>query len=204
MESLYFRAKNKHFMKYKFMNHIFKAVSIFYFLFFISVIIAPELKSESVFQINNLDITNEISSRVSGNWEVTTEIIDPKEYYQKWKEGIETGNDWKPYYVPGNLSDIYPSPLPKGFTVFIKKEIVLPKDWNATHISLFIQRIWDRDRTYINGVKIGGLGKFESDDLKKEKLEKIFFKILLSLRNTVFKEMTDQTLLHSKFMETPT
>jgi flagellar basal body P-ring protein FlgI len=78
MESLYFRAKNKHFMKYKFMNHIFKAVSIFYFLFFISVIIAPELKSESVFQINNLDITNEISSRVSGNWEVTTEKIDPK------------------------------------------------------------------------------------------------------------------------------
>ena len=174
MESLYFRAKNKHFMKYKFMNHIFKAVSIFYFLFFISVIIAPELKSESVFQINNLDITNEISSRVSGNWEVTTEKIDPKEYYEKWKEGIETGNDWKPYYVPGNLSDIYPSPLPKGFTVFIKKEIVLPKDWNATHISLFIQRIWDRDRTYINGVKIGGLGKFESDDLEASFLFRIY------------------------------
>ncbi len=174
MESLYFRAKNKYIMKYIFLNHLFKTVFIFYILLFTSLGLVGELKSESIFQINNLDISNEISSRESGNWEVTSEKIDPREYYQKWKEGIETVKDWKPYYIPGNLADIYPTPLPKGFTVFIKKEIVLPKDWNATHISLLIQRIWDRDRTYINGVKIGGIGKFDSETLEGAFLFRIY------------------------------
>ncbi len=77
-------------MKYIFLNHIFKTVFIFYILLFTSLGLVGELKSESIFQINNLDISNEISSRESGNWEVTSEKIDPREYYQKWKEGIET------------------------------------------------------------------------------------------------------------------
>ena len=161
-------------MKYKFMNQFFKPFSIFYILFMISIFIVSDLKSESVFRINNLDISNEISSRESGNWEVTSEKIDPKEYYQKWKEGIETVKDWKPYTIPGNLADTYPTPFPKGFTVFIKKEIVLPKDWKATHISLLIQRIWDRDRTYFNGEKIGGLGRFDSDTVEASYLFRIY------------------------------
>jgi signal transduction histidine kinase len=174
MESLYFRAKNKHVMKYKFINLFFKSISMFYFLLFFCLITSIEIKSESVFTIENMDISNEISSPRSGNWEVTTEKIDPKEYYNKWKEGNEPKIDWKPYFVPGNLSDIYPTPFPKGFTVFIKKEIVLPKDWNSTHISLFIQRIWDRDRTYFNGEKIGGLGRFGSDTVEASYLFRIY------------------------------
>jgi signal transduction histidine kinase len=116
----------------------------------------------SIFQIQNIDIMNSLNSSNSGDWEVTDEELNPTDYYKKWVEGFEDTIYWKSYSVPGNISLLYPKHKKVGFKVFIKKEFTLPKDGPTKHISLYIRRISDRDRTYLNGVLIGKTGEFDT------------------------------------------
>ena len=94
------------------------------------------LFSESVFQINNLDISNNLNSKLAGDWQVSSEKIDAKEYFANWEKGFELVSDWKNYTIPGNLSTVYSVPFPKNFKVFLKKEIILPNNWSSSHFSI--------------------------------------------------------------------
>jgi signal transduction histidine kinase len=132
------------------------------------------LFSESAFIINNLDINNNLNSKFAGDWQVSTKKIDAMEYFVAWEKGIESVSDWKNYSVPGNLSSVYPIPFPKNFNVILKKEVFLPKTWNSSHFSLRLGEISDRDITYLNGIKIGSLGRFDDDSMQGERIIRIY------------------------------
>ena len=114
------------------------------------------------YQITNMDTLNQLSSNVSGNWDVTVEKINVSQFYQNWKEGNIENISWKTRLIPGNLSDLFTNPFPDGAIIYLKKEFFLPKDWNERQFSLYIERVSDRDRTYLNGVLIGSTGEFGS------------------------------------------
>ena len=132
------------------------------------------LFSESVFQINNLDISNNLNSKLAGDWQVSSEKIDAKEYFANWEKGFELVSDWKNYTIPGNLSTVYSVPFPKNFKVFLKKEIILPNNWSSSHFSIRLGEISDRDITYLNGVKIGGLGTFDDELMQGERIIRVY------------------------------
>jgi signal transduction histidine kinase len=132
------------------------------------------LFSESAFKINNLDINNNLNSQFTGDWQVSSEKIDPVEYFTSWDNGIETVSSWKNYSIPGNLTNVYPAPFPNNFRVLLKKEIILPKNWDSSHFSLRLGEISDRDITYLNGVKIGALGTFDDESMQGERIIRIY------------------------------
>ncbi len=129
-------------------------------LFFL---IKPIYSSETIFKIDSLDIINELNSGNSGKWEHTDQHIDIEMYYKSWLNREKDNISWRDYNVPGNLSESYSTPFPKGFSVIIKKEFILPENWGSHQISLFIRKLSDRDKTYINGYLIGSTGDFESE-----------------------------------------
>lgn len=114
------------------------------------------------FKIKNMDVLNELSSNTSDDWNVTESHIDTKQYYLDWKDAKIDNIPWKKGRIPGNLSGLISSPFPEGTRVYLKKEFILPDDWKTEHFSLYIERVSDRDRTYLNGELIGSTGMFES------------------------------------------
>ncbi len=132
------------------------------------------LYGDATFKISNLDLNNNLNSEFSGDWQVSTENIDPVEYFIAWEKGIEKVSDWKNYSIPGNLSSVYPIPFPKNFKVILKKEIFLPDSWSSSHFSIRLGEISDRDNTYLNGVLIGSLGKFDQDSMQGERIIRIY------------------------------
>lgn len=137
--------------------------SLLYKVLLLFFLIKPIYSSDTIFKINDLDMINELDSANAGKWELTDQQVDIDSYYKSWLNGEKDTISWKEYYVPGSISDYYPTPFPKGFSVIIKKEFVLPENWTSHQISLFIRKVSDRDKTYINGLLIGSTGEFESE-----------------------------------------
>lgn len=144
--------------------------------FYLSVISLPLsiFPTEPPHKIQNLDTMNELNSSEAGAWEVTDENKDPVQYSQSWLEGISETTSWKPYRVPGNLANSFPTPFSNEFRVLIKKEFILPESWNSTQFSLLIRRVSDRDKTYINGYLIGSTGIFGSKNPEAPFLSRIY------------------------------
>ena len=137
--------------------------SLLYKVILLFFLIKPIYSSETIFKINDLDIINELDSANAGKWELTDQQVDIDAYYKSWLNGEKDTISWKEYYVPGNISESYPTPFSKDFSVIIKKEFILPENWSSHQISLFIRKLSDRDKTYINGYLIGSAGKFGSE-----------------------------------------
>jgi signal transduction histidine kinase len=137
--------------------------SLLYKVILLFLLIKPIYSSEPVFKINDLDIINELNSANAGKWELTDQQLDIDSYYKSWLNGDKDIISWKEYYVPGNLSESYTTPFSKGFSAIIKKEFMLPENLSSHQISLFIRKLSDRDKTYINGYLIGSTGNFDSE-----------------------------------------
>jgi hypothetical protein len=134
----------------------------FSFVFYIALSVPTGLSlyADDTYRINDMAQITELSSSNSGEWQVTDTKLDPKEYFLLWKSQKEDLISWKPYTVPNNLSKIFPTPFPNGYTVYIKKEFVLPENWDSHQFSISFRRISDSDRTYLNGKLIGSTGTF--------------------------------------------
>lgn len=145
--------------------------SLFFILLFL--LINP-LFGDSSFIIKDLDVKNDLNTKNAGEWQVSTSKINPLVYFDSWEKGVDAVSDWKPYKIPGNLSEVYPIPYPKNFKVILKKEIVLPETWKSSHFSLRLGEISDRDITYLNGVKIGSMGKFDTEFIQAERIIRIY------------------------------
>jgi hypothetical protein len=140
-------------------------IPTFQFIFYIALAMSSlvSLFAEEVYRINDMAQITEISSSNTGDWQVTDTKLVPEDFFLLWKSQKEDSVSWKPYSVPGNLSKIFPTPFPKGFTVYIKKEFVLPDNWDSHQFSVSFRRISDSDRTYLNGKLIGSTGKFDTN-----------------------------------------
>lgn len=114
---------------------------------------------EQVLNIASLDKITDLASNEKHSWFTTKQSINPLDYFQKWNQNETINIDWNPYNVPGTTENLY-SNYPKGFTIWIKKELILPKNWTSPHISIRLGIISDRDKTYLNGKLIGETGTF--------------------------------------------
>ena len=73
---------------------------------------------------------------------------------QHWQNYELDDSDWKTLQIPGSWED------KEGFfdgSVWLRKEITLPKDANKKAAFLNLGRIKDADVTYINGTKVGNV-----------------------------------------------
>jgi signal transduction histidine kinase len=116
------------------------------------------LNSMDLYEVPNLETICSLDSNIAGNWGASREEISPEKFFIEWESGQDPIS-WKPYFVPGNLSSVFPTPYNKGSKFYIKKEFIIPGTWNKSHYSLRLGHISDRDKTYLNGVLLGETGK---------------------------------------------
>jgi signal transduction histidine kinase len=161
-----------------------------YLLVIIFFILRPIYSSDTIFKISDLDKVNGLSSRNAGNWKLTDQKIDIESYSQNWLKGETDTIEWKDYSVPSSISNNFPKPLSNNFSVVLKKEIIFPENWNSSHISLFIRRVSDRDRTYMNGYLIGSTGEFDQKDPQA-----IFQSRIYEIPNNVIKKGVKNLLI---------
>ncbi|MCP5493597.1 MAG: SpoIIE family protein phosphatase [Leptospiraceae bacterium] len=134
----------------------------FYFLVFFTISLSLSAQ-KNIQQIDSLDHVVNLSSNQDSTWYVTKDAIEPQKYYQEWREGNLKDVIWSEYFVPGTTEKQF-SDYPQGFIIWVKKEFILPKSWNAPHISLRLGVMSDRDKVYLNGKLIGKTGKFGDDN----------------------------------------
>jgi signal transduction histidine kinase len=146
---------------------IFKSIFLFTIIFLISL---GELWAEN--SISRFSIS--LHSEIAGNWFANSDLLDAGEYFEKWKSKQEPPLDWKPIEVPGSVSSVYPTPFPKNFKVFLKKEFLVPNTPLDSHLSILLGDIADRDKTYLNGVLIGSTGKFDDEYIQADGIRRIY------------------------------
>lgn len=146
----------------------FRKINKLLLIGFYSIILA--ISGEPITKSGNLNSITILDSSSAGTWSVTSDALEPEDYYNSWIRG-EDRVQWKPYNVPGDINNIFPTPWKIGFKVFVKKEIELTGDLQHYNTSIRLGAISDRDRVYFNGILIGSTGKFDSD--KPEGYDKV-------------------------------
>ncbi len=114
--------------------------------------------SMDLYEVPNLETICSLDSNIAGNWGASRQEISPEKFFIEWESGQDAVS-WMPYFVPGNLSSVFPTPYLKGSKFLLKKEFIIPSTWNKSHYSLRLGHISDRDKTYLNGVLLGETGK---------------------------------------------
>lgn len=145
---------------------------LLYFLLSILFLSNQPLAPRDLHTVNSSHLTSILDSKKAGYWEATLEIQNPDEYFSKWESGEDVG--WKPYFVPGDLTNIFPAPFVKNQKFYIRKEFLLPDDWVPGNYSIRIGQISDRDRTFLNGVLIGSTGKMDEIHIQADGIHRVY------------------------------
>ena len=113
------------------------------------------------FQKKNIHLLNS-SKKESHTWWITDKQINVKIFSDKIlrDNSFDKSGDWKKVIVPSNPIKL--GVLPKSTTeAYYAKVFALPDNFHSS-LTLLIQEISDKDKTYINGNFIGETGKWGS------------------------------------------
>ena len=88
---------------------------------------------------------------------------DPGSAGKTWADSDLNTTDWKPITLPVLFQDAGIPELSKtNGVVWFRREFDLPAAWTGKDLALHLGPIDDRDTTYVNGVKVGGLNAYDA------------------------------------------
>ena len=96
---------------------------------------------------------------LSGEWEIRLDDTMPLPE----KGGPHT---WEAITLPGNIAR-YANETTGSYIgiAWLKKTVFIPERWQGQNLGLSMGRITHGDETYVNGVQIGGEGRFPPDEM---------------------------------------
>ncbi|WCL48058.1 SpoIIE family protein phosphatase [Leptospira sp. GIMC2001] len=120
-------------------------------------------ESISVQNVLDLDSVVDLGGlEQDSNWYITKDRFSIETLEKNLPSNSSNTVEWRKYNPPSSLFNLYPDWAGnRNFTAV--KLIHLPAKWEAPHISIRLGIISDRDKLYINGNYIGGMGEFGSE-----------------------------------------
>lgn len=127
----------------------------------ILILIFPNLLfSEEIQKIVSFDSIVSLNSTDAYTWEITEEVLDPKQFSLSYLSGEDHGIKTNPYKAPG----VYKVSQESIRKVYIIKKFIAPETWKAAGISVRLGTLTDKDKTYLNGKLIGETGDMNSSE----------------------------------------
>lgn len=101
-----------------------------------------------------------LNSSDSSKWEYTTSKLAPSIDTSGNVDRNKKTVKWKEVHIPGNLDNLDHLEHKR---IWYRKKFFLSKNSQIDNISIFLGKISDRDKTYLNGKLIGKTGTFNSN-----------------------------------------